>query len=36
MPVVEVDGAVVGGGRLGPVTARLQDLYREFKKDHLE
>ncbi len=36
MPVVEVDGAVVGGGRMGPVTARLQDLYREFKKDHLE
>jgi D-alanine transaminase len=36
MPVVEVDGAVVGGGRLGPVTARLQSLYWEFKKDHLE
>ena len=36
MPVVEVDGAVVGGGRLGPVTARLQGLYWEFKKDHLE
>ena len=36
MPVVEVDGAVVGGGHMGPVTARLQDLYREFKKDHLE
>lgn len=36
MPVVEVDGARLSGGSLGPVTARLQDLYRDFKKDHLE
>lgn len=27
-PVVEVDGRPVGGGRVGPVTRRLLDLYR--------
>ena len=36
MPVVEVDGASLSGGSMGPVTALLQDLYRDFKKDHLE
>jgi D-alanine transaminase len=27
MPVVEIDGAVLGGGIPGPVTARLRDVY---------
>ena len=27
MPVVEIDGAVLGGGTPGPVTARLRDVY---------
>jgi D-alanine transaminase len=36
MPVVKVDGAVLNGGRKGPVTDRLQALYAEFKKGRLE
>lgn len=36
MPVVKVDGAVLYGGRMGPVTARLQALYRDFKQTRLE
>ena len=27
-PVVEIDGRTIGDGRPGPITARLQDLYR--------
>jgi branched-chain amino acid aminotransferase len=27
LPAVEVDGRVIGSGRRGPVTARLQALY---------
>lgn len=27
MPVVQIDGAAVGGGTPGPVTARLRDIY---------
>jgi D-alanine transaminase len=27
MPVVEIDGAALGGGTPGPVTARLRDIY---------
>ena len=27
-PVIEVDGRVIGAGERGPVTARLQELYR--------
>jgi len=30
MPVVSIDGKPVGGGRPGPVTARLQHIYREL------
>jgi D-alanine transaminase len=29
MPIVRVDGTPVGGGRPGPVTRRLQELFRE-------
>jgi D-alanine transaminase len=36
MPVVEVDGRPVAGGRKGALTARLQTLYLAFKRDHLE
>ncbi|KFI34023.1 D-amino acid aminotransferase [Haematobacter missouriensis] len=27
MPVVEIDGAVIGGGKPGPVAARLREIY---------
>ena len=27
MPVVEVDGAAVGGGKVGPVATRLREIY---------
>ena len=30
IPVVEVDGRVIGDGRRGPVTERLQRLYAEL------
>ena len=36
MPVVQVDDTVLPGGRMGPVTERLQGLYQAFKQDHLE
>lgn len=36
MPVIRVDGRTVSGGRKGPMTDRLQRLYAEFKKDHLQ
>lgn len=29
MPVVEVDGAAVGGGKVGPVATRLREIYLE-------
>ena len=29
MPVVEVDGRAIGGGRPGPVARRLQSAFRE-------
>ncbi len=29
-PVVAIDGKAIGGGRPGPVTRRLQAIYREF------
>jgi len=29
MPVVEIDGAAVGGGKPGPVAARLREIYLE-------
>lgn len=29
MPVVNIDGAAVGGGKPGPVSARLRDIYLE-------
>lgn len=33
-PVLEADGRVIGDGRRGPVTARLQALHREFAYEH--
>lgn len=36
MPIRRIDGEVRCGGGLGPVTARLQELYRALKRDHLE
>jgi len=36
MPVIRVDGRDVAGARKGPVTERLQRLYADFKKDHLQ
>ena len=36
MPVVRVDGSVRFGGRMGPITARLQALYQDFKRTRLE
>lgn len=29
MPVVEIDGAAVGGGKVGPVATRLREIYLE-------
>ena len=29
-PVSEIDGRTIGTGELGPVTARLRDLYKEL------
>ena len=29
LPVVEIDGAKVGGGKVGPVATRLRELYLE-------
>jgi len=36
MPVVQVDDSVLSGGRMGPLTSRLQGWYAAFKQDHLE
>jgi branched-chain amino acid aminotransferase len=33
MPVTKVDGKVVGGGKPGPVTARLREAYWELHRD---
>jgi D-alanine transaminase len=33
LPVVRVDGQVVGDGRPGPVTRRLQEVYREAVRE---
>jgi len=32
LPVVSLDGAPVGGGRPGPLFARMYQLYQEFKQ----
>jgi len=32
-PVIEVDGRAIGGGKRGPLTARLSDLYRAAVDD---
>jgi branched-chain amino acid aminotransferase len=33
MPVTKVDGKAVGGGKPGPVTARLREAYWELHRD---
>jgi branched-chain amino acid aminotransferase len=33
-PVIEVDRRPVGSGRMGPITARIQQLYFEVVKGH--
>jgi branched-chain amino acid aminotransferase group I len=35
-PVLKVDGRVIGGGQIGPVTTRLRDLHRERTKEEGE
>jgi branched-chain amino acid aminotransferase group I len=35
-PILEADGRVIGDGKLGPVTKRLQALHREFAFEHGE
>ena len=35
-PVLEADGRVIGDGRIGPLTLRLQSLHREFAFEHGE
>jgi branched-subunit amino acid aminotransferase/4-amino-4-deoxychorismate lyase len=35
-PVLEADGRVIGDGRIGPLTRRLQSLHREFAFEHGE
>lgn len=32
LPVVQVDGGPAGGGRPGPLTSRLEDLYRDLMR----
>lgn len=32
-PVVKIDGRIVGDGRVGPITQRLQNAYRNLAKD---
>lgn len=34
LPVVRIDGRIVGAGRPGPVTRQLRDLYVEFALSH--
>ena len=33
-PILEADGRVIGDGKRGPVTARLQTLHRDFAYEH--
>lgn len=35
-PVLEADGRIIGGGKRGPMTCRLQDLYRDYAYEHGE
>jgi branched-chain amino acid aminotransferase group I len=35
-PVLEADGRVIGAGKVGPITQRLQSLHREFAFAHGE
>lgn len=32
-PVVKIDGRIVGDGRVGPITLRLQNAYKNLSKD---
>ncbi len=35
-PVGEIDGRLIGDGQLGPVTARLRDLYKQLVASHVK
>lgn len=35
-PVLEADGRIIGDGKVGPMTKRLQSLHREFAFEHGE
>ncbi len=35
-PILEADGRVIGGGKAGPLTQRLQGLHREYAYEHGE
>lgn len=35
-PVLEADGRMIGDGKRGPVTSRLQELYRDYAFEHGE
>ncbi|MBL26947.1 MAG: D-amino acid aminotransferase [Rhodospirillaceae bacterium] len=36
LPVLEIDGHMVGTGQAGPVTRKLQDIYRTYVRSHAE
>ncbi len=35
-PILEADGRIIGDGQRGPMTCRLQDLYRDYAYEHGE
>ena len=35
-PILEADGRIIGDGKRGPMTCRLQDLYRDYAYEHGE
>ena len=35
-PILEADGRIIGDGKRGPMTSRLQDLYRDYAYAHGE
>ena len=36
VPIVQVDDAALGTGQPGPLTTKLQQLYREAVKDYVK
>jgi branched-subunit amino acid aminotransferase/4-amino-4-deoxychorismate lyase len=35
VPIVRVDGRPIGGGRPGPITARVRGLFDAYVRDHV-